>query len=216
MKAMLLAAGRGERMRPLSDTTPKPLLLVKGQRLIEYHLLALAQAGITDIVINVAYQAEKIMNTLDDGRKYGVKITYSIESPEALDTGGGIYNALPLLGELPFMVINSDLWTDYLYQNLLSQPQKLAHLVLVNNPPHHPQGDFALQGNLVTLGKPKLAFAGIGVYSPKLFAQCKLKKFSLAPLLIQAIKNQQVTGEHFQGNWINIGTPAQLEVVRKI
>lgn len=209
MKAMLLAAGRGTRMRPLSNNIPKPLLMVGKQRLIEYHFLALAKIGITEIIINVAYKAEQIMDTLGDGKNYGVTIKYSVEE-KSLDTGGGIYNALPLLGKDPFLVINSDLYTDYPYQNLLSQPKKLAHLVLVDNPQHHQNGDFALQENLVTLAEPKLTFAGIGVYTPELFTKCNPGKFSLAPLLVSAIKNEQVTGEHYQGQWANIGTPEQL------
>lgn len=210
MKAMILAAGRGERMRPLTDTTPKPLLKAGKFSLIEYQLYNLAKIGITEIVINAAYKGEQITATLGSGEKYGVNIEYSIEKPEALDTGGGIYKALPILGDEPFIVINADVWTDYPYENLDLEQNKLAHLVFVDNPIYRPNGDYALEQNLVTFGTPKLTFAGIGIYSPKLFANCKSGKFSLVEPLAIAIKNQQVTGEHYHGKWFNIGTPEQL------
>ncbi len=207
---MILAAGRGERMRPLTDVIPKPLLKVGSHSLIEHNILAVVRAGISEIVINVAYRAEQIMEALGDGERYGAQISYSIEKPGELDTGGGVYKALPLLGEAPFLIINSDTWTDYSLKNLLSQPTKLAHLVLVPNPEHNPQGDFGLEAELVSLEPPRYTYAGIGVYHPDLFCECKLEKFSLIAPLTKAIAQLQVTGEMYTGKWVNVGTSEQL------
>ena len=210
MKAMILAAGRGERMRPLTDHTPKPLLEVGGQYLIEYHIRSLVAAGVTDLVINYAHLGEQIEAALGDGSVYGATIQYSPEA-EALETGGGIFNALPLLGDSPFIVVNGDIWTDYSVVRLLQRPH-LAHLVLVNNPDHHPQGDFALDDGLVRdEGDKKLTFSGISVLAPSLFAQCDGGAFPLAPLLRQAMAQGQVTGEYYGGAWLDIGTPERLQ-----
>lgn len=213
MKAIILAAGRGERMRPLTDKTPKPLLKVGDKMLIEYHLINLANAGFKEIVINVSYHPQQFVNALGDGSKYGVTINYSFEpETEPLETGGGILQALPLLGNALFAFISADLYTDFPLQTLPKTINGLAHLVLVNNPPHHPQGDFCLQKNKVMLeGKSKLNFAGIGIYDPKLFSNNTPGKFPVAPLLIAAIKNELVTGEYYKGQWENLGTIAQLE-----
>lgn len=217
MKAMLLAAGRGERMRPLTDTTPKPLLLVNGKSLIEYQLEKLVAAGFIDIVINHAYLGEQIVQKLGNGTKYGAQITYSPE-PEILGTAGGIVNALPLLGFEPFLVVNSDVWTDFPFQTLHQSKDSLAHLVLVPNPTHHPTGDFHLQNNIVSRdAEPKLTFSGIGVYHPDLF-KLPIQKpiFGLAPLLIEAMALKQVSGEFFTGTWIDVGTPERLEFIQKM
>ena len=203
-------------MRPLTDVTPKPLLKVGRYSLIEHNILALVQAGITEIVVNVAYRAGQIMEALGDGTQYGVHISYSVEKPGELDTGGGVYKALPLLGQAPFLVINSDTWTDYALKNLSSQPTKLAHLVLVPNPEHNEQGDFGLDAGLVNLRAPKYTFSGIGVYHPDLFDECKLEKFSLIAPLTKAIAQLQVTGEMYTGKWVNVGTEEQLAVLNKI
>ncbi len=216
MKAMILAAGRGERMRPLTDATPKALLKVGGKYLIEYHLLALAAAGIREVVINYAHLGEQFEPALGDGSRYGVSITYSPEGESGLETGGGIFNALPLLGEDPFMVINADIWIDYPFQNLLQHPSGQAHLVLVPNPSQHPQGDFALQGDRVLAqglseAEVCLTFSGIGVYHPALFAQCQAGTFPLAPLLRTAMQKGQVSGEHYKGSWFDVGTPERLQ-----
>jgi len=212
MKAMILAAGRGERMRPLTDTTPKPLLRAGGQSLIEYHLLALKAAGITDIVINHAWLGEQIENQLGNGSRYGVDITYSCEGGQALETGGGIFKALPLLGEAPFIVTNADIWTDFDYAALPTQIEGLAHLVLVDNPPHHPEGDFVLDADKVSDGDgQRLTFSGIAVYSPGLFADIAETIFPLAPLLRGAMQKGQVSGEHHRGHWSDVGTPQRLE-----
>jgi MurNAc alpha-1-phosphate uridylyltransferase len=211
MKAMILAAGRGERMRPLTDTTPKPLLDVCGKPLIVHHIQALANAGIRELVINHAWLGEQIEAALGDGSQYDVRIDYSPEYPEALETGGGIFRALPLLGDQPFIVVNGDVMCDIDYRLLPADPQGLAHLVLVPNPEHHPKGDFALQDHLVRAdGQPKFTFSGIGVYRPQLLENCTAGKFQLAPLLRRAMAEDQVTGEIHKGFWIDVGTPQRL------
>lgn len=211
MRAMILAAGRGERMRPLTDHTPKPLLRAGRHMLIEYHLLALVQAGIRDIVINHAHLGAQVEQALGDGSRYGVQIRYSPEG-EALETGGGIFRALPLLGAEPFVVINGDIWTDYPYAGLPAAPSGLAHLVLVDNPPQHPHGDFVLaeDGRVCEGEVQRLTFSGIGVYRPELFAGCHPGCFPLAPLLRAAMARGQVSGEHYGGGWIDVGTPERL------
>lgn len=211
-KAMILAAGRGKRLRPLTDHTPKPLVPLAGKPLIAYHLESLARVGIKEVVINVAYKAQLIQKTLGTGEKYGVNIHYSVEPEEnGLETGGGIFQALPLLNEESFIVINSDIWTDYPLQNLLKPMDNLSHLVLVNNPAHHPHGDFGLADNKVLLDDDNLlTFAGINLYSPKLFENCQPGFFSVVPLLKEAMQNHQVSGEHYSGNWIDIGSLDRL------
>jgi MurNAc alpha-1-phosphate uridylyltransferase len=211
MHALILAAGRGERMRPLTDATPKPLLKVGGRALIEYHLDALAAAGITDIVINLAHLGAQIENALGDGARYGVAIRYSHEGERGLETGGGIVHALPMLGETPFIVINGDIYCDYPFARLPQTPAGLAHLVLVDNPPQHPQGDFALDGDAIrAAGEHKLTFSGIGVYRPALFGNAPQGAFPLAPILRAAMQAGQVSGEHYRGEWQDIGTPERL------
>lgn len=216
MRAMILAAGRGERMRPLTDYTPKPLLTVGEYRLIEYHLFRLAHAGFHEVVINHAWLGQHIVNTLGDGSRYGLRLHYSAES-EALDTGGGIFQALPLLGQAPFLVLNGDVWTDYPLQRLWQLPLAgLAHLVLVDNPPQHPHGDFALQDTQVhERGSSRLTFSGIGVYQAALFADCQVGRFSLVPLLRQAMAQQQVSGEHYRGEWHDVGTVERLQALHQ-
>jgi MurNAc alpha-1-phosphate uridylyltransferase len=208
---MILAAGRGERMRPLTDQTPKPLLEVGGKPLIQYHIEALRDAGFRELVVNHAHLGNQIVERLGDGAQFGVHITYSAEPEDALETGGGIKQALPLLGEQPFLVINGDIWTDYPYQQLYREPEGLAHLVLIDNPPHHVQGDFQLNGRRVTTdGENKLTFSGIGLYRPDLFADSPGGAFPLAPLLRRAMQTGQVSGEYYQGRWLDIGTPRRL------
>ena len=212
MFVMILAAGRGERMRPLTDTTPKPLLAVGGRPLIEWHLQALAEAGFRDVVINHAWLGAQIEQRLGNGERFGLRIRYSPEPAGALETAGGIVNALPLLGDGPFAVINGDIWTDYpLAQLPRSLGEDLAHLVLVDNPPHHPQGDFALQGwRVVADAEARLTFSGIGVYAPQLFAGLEPGVRPLAPLLRTAMAERRVGGEHYRGRWFDIGTPERL------
>lgn len=210
MKAMILAAGRGERMRPLTDSHPKPLLTVGGKSLIERLIQALVQAGMGDIVINHAHLGHQIVETLGDGGRYGASITYSHESAGGLETGGGIFQAMHLLDD-PFVVVNGDILTDFPFLRLPRSLQGLAHLVMVNNPAHHPQGDFSLaDGRLQAEGPVPLTFSGIGVYSKALFTQCVAGKFPLAPLLRTAMARDAVTGEHYTGDWWDIGTPERL------
>jgi MurNAc alpha-1-phosphate uridylyltransferase len=211
---MILAAGRGERMRPLTDHTPKPLLEVGGKTLIEHHIACLRTAGITRLVINHAHLGEQIVARLGDGGGLGVDIRYSPEPAGALETGGGIKRALPLLGEEPFLVVNSDIWTDYPYNDMRLDANKCAHLVLVNNPAHHPQGDFGLSGSDVTdVAEQHLTFSGIGVYHPRLFDGIPDEVFPLAPLLRAAITRGEVSGEHYTGRWLDIGTPQRLDML---
>lgn len=211
---MILAAGRGERMRPLTDTTPKPLLHVGGKPLIVWHILRLAQAGFTRIVINHAHLGEQIEQTLGTGAAFGVSITYSHET-NALETAGGIRHALPLLGDTPFLVVNGDVWTAYDFTRLTSlnwADGRLAHLVLVDNPPQHPAGDFALHaGKVLSAGTMQYTFSGISCYQPALFADLPDNQpAKLAPLLRAAMQHQQVSGEHYAGEWYDIGTPQRL------
>ena len=211
MKVMLLAAGRGERMRPLTDIKPKPLLEVGGRALIVHHLDALREAGLRDVVINLGYRGEQICAALGDGRRYGIRIDYSREPQQPLETGGGIFQMLPLLGPAPFAVINSDIWSDYPYARLPCEPAGLAHLVLVDNPPHHPEGDFVLREGLVLDSEaPRLTFSGISILRPELFTSCQPGRFPLAPLLRRAMAAGRVSGEHYTGIWQDIGTPERL------
>ena len=217
MKAMILAAGRGERMRPLTDNVPKPLLRIGGQTLIERHVYALARAGFSELVINHAWLGEQLEKALGDGDAYGVNIRYSPEADGSLETGGGIMNALPLLGAAAFLVVNGDIWTDFPFDSLPSQIDALAHLVMVDNPEHHPEGDFSLsEGRLSQQGPAMLTFSGIGVYRPELFTACDPGVFPLAPVLRQAMDAGQVSGTHFTGNWFDIGTPERLDAVNRV
>jgi MurNAc alpha-1-phosphate uridylyltransferase len=214
MKAMILAAGKGERMRPLTLTTPKPLLAVGGKRLIEYHLLALAQAGFGEVVINHAWLGQQIEDYLGDGARYGLAIEYSREA-EPLETGGGIRHALPLLGKEPFLVVNGDIWTDYDFTQLRGPLAGQAHLVLVDNPAHHPDGDFTLVEGQVR-DQPGLTYSGIAVLDPSLFDDQGDTAFKLAPLLRRAMAVGQVTGEHHRGHWIDVGTPQRLADIDRL
>jgi MurNAc alpha-1-phosphate uridylyltransferase len=216
MKAMILAAGRGERMRPLTDHTPKPLLKAGGKTLIEHRIESLAAAGFRELVINHAHLGAQIEATLGDGERYGVRIAWSREPDAALETGGGIFQALPWLDGDCFLVVNADIWTDYPFARLAGPipitSSALAHLVLVDNPPQHPQGDFVLRGSRVQAeGTPRLTFSGIGVYHRELFHGCQLGRFPLAPLLRSAMEGGQVSGEHYTGVWRDIGTPERLD-----
>jgi MurNAc alpha-1-phosphate uridylyltransferase len=216
MKAMVLAAGRGERMRPLTDREPKPLLRVGGKRLIEWHLERLAAAGFREVVVNTAWLGDQIQTALGDGSRYGLAITYSHERPDALETGGGIFNALPLLGAAPFLIVNGDVWTDVdfepLHRDLPAGVQ--AHLVLVTNPPQHPRGDFRLEDGYVLEGEgTRHTYSGVGIYRPELFAGCAPGKFPLLPLLKRAIAAQALTGELHRGRWFDIGTVERLEAL---
>ncbi|MEW8029506.1 MAG: N-acetylmuramate alpha-1-phosphate uridylyltransferase MurU [Candidatus Thiodiazotropha sp.] len=216
MKAMILAAGRGERMRPLTDKLPKPLLPVAGKPLIVRHIERLADAGFNELVINHAHFGEMIEAQLGDGSAWGVEIRYSSESV-ALETGGGIYHALPLLGERPFLAVNGDVWCDLDFSRLSLEQADVAHLVLVPNPGHHPQGDFQLvEGRVNRGGERRLTFSGIGVYDPRLFTSCRSEAFPLAPLLREAMDRGLVSGECFSGLWMDIGTPQRLAQLEQL
>lgn len=213
MKAMILAAGRGKRLRPLTDNIPKPLLPVGGRPIIEYTIEALETAGFRDLVINLAHLGDQIESALGDGNRLNVAIQYSREGHVALETGGGIFRALRLLGKKPFLVVNGDIFSEFPYQRLLSPSNNLAHLVLVPNPPHHQQGDFALtdDGKVCQSGDSTYTFSGIGVYRPELFGGCKDGVFPLSPLLREAMDQGKVSGELYRGLWIDIGTLERLE-----
>ncbi len=210
---MILAAGRGERMRPLTDTTPKPLLLVAGKPIIQYTIEQLVTAGFTEIVINIAHLGEQIRQTLGTGEQFGASIVYSDEGKTGLETAGGIINALPLLGEKTFLVVNGDIANDYDFSLLHNKKIDLAHLVLIPNPTHHLEGDFHLSANgLVSeTGESSLTFSGIGLYQPKLFQNVKPEINRLGPLLRNAMPKNKITGEKFNGFWLDIGTPNRLK-----
>ena len=215
MKAMILAAGRGERLRPLTDRLPKPLIDVGGQPLIAYHLRALAQAGVTDVVINIAYRGDQIRQALGDGRRFGVQIAYSPETPGELDTGGGIKHALPLLGTQPFLLVSSDIWTDIDFAGLTRrQADSPVHVVLVDNPPHHERGDFGLAAGWINDRPPRLTYAGVGIYTPSLFKAREESRFGVASVIRQAMVEDGVTGERHRGRWIDVGRPSALEAAR--
>lgn len=218
MKAMILAAGKGERLRPLTLHTPKPLVRAGGVPLIEYHIRALAAAGFDEIVINHAWLGQQIEDHLGDGQRFGVQLRYSPEG-EPLETGGGIHRALRLLGDAPFVVVNGDIWTDYDFSQLRRPLAGLAHLVLVDNPVQHSLGDFVLSTGSVHEGQPgeaKLTYSGIAVLHPQLFEGCEPGAFKLAPLLRQAMGQAQVSGEHFAGKWIDVGTHERLADLERL
>lgn len=224
MKALVLAAGLGERMRPLTDTTPKPLLAVGGQPLLAWHLEKLAAIGVRDVVVNTSWLADRFPPALGDGARWGLRIDYSYEGPTPLETGGGMLHALRLLGDAPFIAVNGDVWTDFDFARLPASPDGDAHLVLVDSPEHNPGGDFALaaDGSVASDGAERLTFAGIGVYRPSLFggwrevvgdapgADDTPPRFKLAPLLRSAMARARVSGEHHRGRWTDVGTPARL------
>ena len=224
MKALIFAAGKGERMRPLTDRTPKPLLPVRGKPLIAWHLEKLAAMGVREVVVNTSWLAGHFAPALGDGARWGLRLQYSHEGPEPLETGGGMLHALPLLGEAPFLAVNGDIWCDFDFAGLPRAPDGLAHLVLVDNPGHHPGGDFALTGagRVLAAGETRLTFSGIGVYRPALFsgwrsligstpgAELEPPRFKLAPLLRAAMRADAVSGEHFRGDWTDVGTPERL------
>lgn len=216
--AMIFAAGRGERMRPLSDNTPKPLLRAGGKMLIEHHLEKLAKAGVETVVINTAHLAEQFPAALGDGARWGVRIRYSYEGPEPLETGGGVRHALPLLGAEPFIGVSADIVSDYDYATLEIEPGALAHLVMVPNPPFNARGDFWLDGarlNENGVGE-RLTFSNIGVYTPELIASETAERFKLLPIYQRAIRAEKLSGERYAGFWMNIGTPEQLRELDRL
>ncbi|MDH5632196.1 MAG: nucleotidyltransferase family protein [Gammaproteobacteria bacterium] len=217
MKAMILAAGRGERMRPLTDHTPKPLLEVGKYSLIEHLVRSLVESGFVRLIVNHAHLGNQIEARLGTGAQFGATIEYSAEGETGLETGGGIYKALPLLGDAPFLVVNGDIWTDYPFSRMHNMvPAGMAHLVMVDNPPQHPAGDFVLHDNSAISNDldGRLTYSGIGVYRPEMFAGCQPGKFPLAPILRKLADESRLTGEYFPGNWSDVGTPERLQVLR--
>jgi len=218
MKAMILAAGRGERMRPLTDHTPKPLLKIAGYALIEHTINQLVVAGYADIVINHAYLGQQIVDYLGDGQRYGASIQYSPEGELGMETAGGIVNALPLLGEDVFLVVNADIVTDFPYSQLKDLAPDLAHLVLIDNPSHHPLGDFGLDelGQVCTHRAEQYTFSGIGLYHPNLFKDLETGSRKLGVLLRDTVNKGRITGQYFPGFWIDIGTPERLQALTEL
>ncbi|PCJ31694.1 MAG: mannose-1-phosphate guanylyltransferase [Gammaproteobacteria bacterium] len=215
MNVIILSAGRGERLRPLTDHSPKPLLQAGNKRLIEYTIDALVKAGLNNIVINTAYLAEQFPQKLGDGKRYNATITYSDEQAGGLETAGGIINALTLLGNEPFLVVNGDIWTDYPFEQLhnfkLAQGS-LGHLVFVTNPEHNLTGDFSISSGVIsTDDSNKLTYSGIAIFHPALFSDLEVQRLALKPLLLEAIAKQQLTGEHYRGEWSDIGTVERLQ-----
>jgi MurNAc alpha-1-phosphate uridylyltransferase len=214
MRALILAAGRGERMRPLTSDMPKPLLTAGGKPLIDWHIEALARAGITELVVNLCWQGAKLRDYLGDGARYGVSLQFSEEGPEPLETGGGIHHALPLLGPAPFWVVNGDISCDFQFAVRGLPVGTLAHLVLVPNPGHHPGGDFVLRGERIVGPEDsdvaKLTFAGISILAPALFSAAVPGRFPLAPLLRAAADKGEVSAERYNGRWTDVGTPERL------
>ncbi len=209
---MLLAAGRGERLRPITDTLPKPLVEVAGKPLIAYHLEALARSGVREVIVNLSWLGGLIRAALEEGDRYGLRITYSEEGPEPLETGGGIFKALPLLGPEPFLVVNADIWTDMEFsRNLPLEHDAHARIVLAPNPSHHPQGDFGVENGLV-VERPsdRFTYTGVGLYRPEFFAGCQPGKFPLLPLLRRAIAARRLREAAFHGRWCDAGSPERL------
>lgn len=215
MKAMVLAAGRGERLRPLTDRIPKPLIEAGGRPLIAWHLDKLARAGFDEVVINLGHLGDRLRETVGDGERFGLAVRYSEEPPGALETGGGILNALPLLGREPFLLVNGDCWTDLDFAAPGLAPGDLAHLVLVDNPAHNPAGDFALDGDRIrNAGDAMLTYAGVAVIHPNLFGDCRPGRFPLTPLLREAADSDRVEGTHYPGAWFDVGTLERLGRLR--
>lgn len=213
--AMILAAGRGERMRPLTDSLPKPLAPVRGKPLIVHHLEKLARLGVQSVVINLAWLGSHLRESLGDGARWGLSIHYSDEGPQALEVGGGVFRALPWLGSEPFLVVSSDVYTAFDFAELAIAPQALAQLLLVPNPEHHRSGDFALiDGRVAPAGERSFTYGGIGLFRAQLFEGCRPGRFPLLPLLEQAMAAQRLHGQLYTGPWTNVGTAAQLAALQ--
>ena len=211
MKAMLLAAGRGERLRPITDSLPKPLVRVGGRPLIAWHLARLSQAGVREVVINLSWLGDQLRAALGDGHEFGVRISWSEEGPVPLETGGGILKALPLLVPGPFLVVSADIWTDIDFARIRIPEESRAHLVLIPNPPHHPRGDFGLEdGRVVDRETDRFTYANVGIYRPELFGGFGGGRFPLLAVLKRGMAAQQVSGEIYRGAWYDAGTHERL------
>jgi len=223
-RALVFAAGKGERMRPLTNDTPKPLLAAGGKPLVEWHLEKLAAIGVREVVLNIAWLADRFEPALGNGSRWGLRLHYSHEGPEPLETGGGMLHALRILGDAPFICVNGDVWTDYDFARLPTRPRAMAHLVMVDNPPQHPKGDFRIErdGTLRSEGEPKLTYSGVAVYDPRILTgwrevigdapgvERSPPRFKLAPLLFDAMARGEIHGEHHDGRWTDVGTPERL------
>jgi len=223
-RALVFAAGKGERMRPLTNETPKPLLRAGGKPLVEWHLEKLAAIGVREVVLNIAWLADRFEPVLGNGSRWGLRLHYSHEGAEPLETGGGMLHALRVLGDAPFICVNGDVWTDYDFARLPTRPRAMAHLVLVDNPPQHPKGDFRMEadGTLRSDGEPKHTYSGIAVYDPRILTgwrevigdapgvERNPPRFKLAPLLFDAMARGEIHGEHHTGRWTDVGTPERL------
>lgn len=213
---MILAAGRGARLRPLTDTVPKPLLDIGGRSLIDFCLRQLARAGIREIVINLAYRGSQIRDTLGDGAAYGVDIVYSEEYPEALDTGGGVRAALPLLGDAPFLVVAADIWTDFDFRALIADAYSGPELVFVPNPPHRPNGDYPVADGCVGRGRSRMTYAGIGRFEPAMFADFNVDSSGLSRVIDHSLARRTISARVYRGLWRDLGRPADLERARAL
>ena len=214
MRAMILAAGRGERLRPLTDRVPKCLVEVRGRSLLEHHLVRLRDAGIVDVVINLGWHGEQVVERIGDGSAWNLRVEYSDERGDVLETGGGIHKALPLLGDAPFLVVNADIYTDMPVPRPQPGPDQLAHLVLVPTPDYREHGDFDLVDGLVRVGaRPVLTFSGVAVYRPEFFADCEPGRFPLAPLLRRFAEAGRLSGSFYSGDWTDVGTPERLAML---
>jgi len=214
VRALVLCAGRGERLRPLTDKTPKPLIKLAGETLLGRHLARLADAGFSQVVVNVSHLAEQISDYVGDGSRWQLKVRLSREGKPALETGGGMLHALPLLGPGPFLAVNGDTWTDLDFSRLPTSISGQAHLLLVDNPEHKPQGDFGLEDQRIVNHPPAYTYSGVGIYAPALLASHTPGRFSVVPLLRRAIDADRVSGEHFSGRWFDIGSADRLAAAR--
>lgn len=216
MRAMILAAGRGERLRPITDDIPKALVEVGGKSVLEWHLERVSAAGIRKVVVNLGWHGRQIVERIGSGERFGLEITYSDEGDNILETGGGIYKALPLLGADPFLVINSDIFTDMPVPDVRLKDDHLGHLVTVPKPAYLDHGDFNIEGGLIRrTAHPRFTYAGFAIYRPELFAECRAGRFSVVPLMFAAADAGRLSGSSYEGRWADIGTPKRLAALRQ-
>ncbi len=215
MRAMVLAAGRGERLRPLTDEVPKSLVEVRGESLLERHLANIHAAGVRTVVVNLGWLGDRIVERIGSGKRYGLNVLYSQEGDNILETGGGIHKALPMLGDAPFLVINADIFTDMPVPEIKLADQHIGHLVMVPSPDYRDGGDFDIEDGLIRNGETqRLTFSGVAMYRPSFFDGCKPGRFPLAPMLREAAENGQLSGSLYEGVWADIGTPERLKAIQ--